>query len=247
MGPWQVISVGGRLIRRCVIFLMGLAAMVQLGPTVVMTGSMAISLVIYAAAFGVKYAAGFILLLFFHELGHLVASRVVGIPTGVPIFLPFIGAVISLKRAPRNAKMAANVAIGGPALGTLTALICLAIYFWNDSILMLVLAYTACLLNLFNLIPCDPLDGGRIASAISPHMWWVGSLVIGGLFFYTYNFIMLLIFFISLLRLWRSDNMNDAEDYYRLSVRQRLTVLWWYLGLLAVLGLTTLYTANLLR
>ena len=247
MGPWRVIRVGGQLVRRSAVFLMGLAAMIQLGPAAAMAASMLISLLIYAVAFGLKYAAGFILLLFFHELGHLFASRVVGLRTSAPIFLPFIGAVISLKQLPNNAKTEANIAIGGPAMGTLSALVCLVFYFWTDSLLMLVLAYTACLLNLFNLIPCDPLDGGRIAAAVSPHMWWVGSLVTGVLFFYTYNFIILLIFAVSLLRLWRSEKWDDNSTYYRLSLRQRLRVLWWYLGLLTVLGIATLYIADLLR
>jgi len=247
VGPWQVISIGGRLVRRGVLFLMGLAAMVKVGPTATMAASMLVSLFIYALAFGFQFAAGFVILLFVHELGHLAASRVVGLPTSTPVFLPFIGAVISLKQPPRNAKMEANVAIGGPAVGALSALICLAFYFWTDSVLMLVLTYTACLLNLFNLIPCDPLDGGRIASAISPHMWWLGSIVIGGLFFYTHNIIILLIFIVSLFRLWRGDNWDGDGTYYKMTLRQRLTVLWWYLGLLAVLGLTTLYSADLLH
>jgi Zn-dependent protease len=247
VGPWQVISFGKRAVRRSVLFIMGLAAMIKLGPTAAMAASMLVSLAIYAAAFGLQYAIGFVLLLFFHEAGHLVASRIVGLATSAPIFLPFIGAVISLKQLPRNAKMEANVAIGGPAMGTLTALVCLVFYFWNDSLLMLVLAYTACLLNLFNLIPCDPLDGGRIAAAISPHMWWLGVLVIGALFFYTYNLIILLIFVFSLFRLWRGERWDDNQPYYRLTLRQRLTVLWWYLGLLTVLGVATLYIAELLR
>lgn len=247
MRTWRVISVGRRMLRRSVLFVMGLAAMVQLGPATTMAASMAVSLAVYAAAFGINYAAGFILLLFFHELGHWVASRIVGLSASVPVFLPFIGAVISLKQRPDNAKMEANVAIGGPAMGTLTALICLIFYFWTDSLLILVLAYTACLLNLFNLIPCDPLDGGRIAAAISPHLWWMGSLVIGGLFFYTANVILLFVFVFSLLRLWRGEKWEDDNLYYRLSLKQRLTVLWWYLGLLGVLGITTLYIAGLLR
>nr|WP_218039596.1 site-2 protease family protein [Dendrosporobacter quercicolus] len=247
VGPWRVITIGGQLIRRSAVFFLGLAAMIQLGPAAAMAASMLISLAIYAAAFGLKYAAGFILLLFIHELGHLFASRVVGLATSAPIFLPFIGAVISLKQLPNNAKMEANIAIGGPAMGTLSALICLIFYFWSDSLLMLVLAYTACLLNLFNLIPCDPLDGGRIVAAISPHLWWIGILVIGGLFFYTHNIIMLLIFAVSLLRLWRSEKWDENSTYYRLSLRQRLRVLWWYLGLLTVLGITTLYIAELLH
>jgi Zn-dependent protease len=226
----------------CVI---GLVAMLTLGPTAAMAVSMMVSLAVYALAFGLKFAIGFVLLLLAHELGHVIASRAVGLGVSSPVFVPFIGAVIRLKQAPVNAKMEANVAIGGPALGTLSALVCLAFYLWTDSILLLVIAYTACLLNLFNLIPCDPLDGGRIAVAISPHMWWLGSIVICGIFLYTYNVFILIIFLFSLYRLWCNDSQDDI--YYQLSLRQRLTVLWWYLGLVAVLGGTTLYIAELLR
>ncbi len=245
MKLWRVVSLGSRVLRRSMVCVIGLVAMLTLGPTAAMAISMLVSLAVYALAFGLKFAIGFVLLLLAHELGHVIASRAVGLGVTSPVFVPFIGAVIRLKQAPVNAKMEANVAIGGPALGTLSALVCLVFYLWTDSILLLVIAYTACLLNLFNLIPCDPLDGGRIAVAISPHMWWLGSIVIGGIFLYTHNVFILIIFLFSLYRLWCNDNQDDI--YYHLSLQQRLTVLWWYLGLVAVLGGTTLYIAGLLR
>lgn len=245
MGLWKVVSLGGRVAQRMVVCVLGLLAMINLGSTVTMTVSLLISLAVYAMAFGVKFAAGFVILLFIHELGHWGASRIVGLRATTPLFIPFVGAVISLNKAPINAKMEANVAIGGPALGVLSALLCLAVYFWTDSILLLVLAYTACLLNLFNLIPCDPLDGGRIAAAISPHMWWVGSIIIGVVFFYTYNFFILIIFLFSLFRLWQGE--EAGAHYYNLSIGQRVKVAWWYFGLLAVLGVTTLHIVELLR
>lgn len=241
----QVITIGGKLIRRGVLAVLGLVALVNFGPAGAIAISMLVSLVVYAAAFGFKFALGFVLLLLFHELGHLIASRAVGVKTQGPIFVPFIGAALALKDVPVNARVEANIAIGGPAVGTLSALVCLTYYLWTDSMLTLVLAYTACLLNLFNLIPCDPLDGGKIAGAISPHMWWVGTLAIGVLFIYTHNLFILLIFFVSLFRLWRGDCDNNV--YYQLTLGQRLTMLWWYVGLLLVLGVATLYIAETLR
>lgn len=241
----QVITVGGKIIRRSAITVMGLLALLNIGPTAAVAVSMLVSLIVYAFAFGLKFAVGFVLLLFIHELGHVIASRAVGVKTSGPIFVPFIGAALSLKQAPVNARMEANIAIGGPAAGTLSALACLAFYLWSDSLLMLILAYTACLLNLFNLIPCDPLDGGKIVGAISPHMWWVGTIAIGLLFIYTSNFFILFIFFMSLLRLWRGDVGENA--YYQLTIGQRLTMLWWYVGLLLVLGVATLYIAETIR
>ncbi|SMC40626.1 site-2 protease family protein [Sporomusa malonica] len=246
MNSWRVINLGRRVLRRAGIGIIGLFALVQMGGAFSTAVSMLVSLAFYALAFGSRFALGFIFLLLVHELGHVAASRIVGLRASGPTFIPFIGAVISLNRAPINAKMTANIAIGGPAAGTLSALGCLALYLWSDSTLMLVLAYTSCLLNLFNLIPCAPLDGERIAAAISPRLWWIGSFVIGIVFLYTYNILVFIIFLFSLFELWRGDD-QQASSYYRLTATQRLNVAWWYFGLLSVLGVTTLYTMDLLK
>ena len=247
MKAWQVVSFGKRVLGRGAICVAGAVAMLKMGPVVMMALSMFISIAVYAVAFGLKFALGFVLLLFAHEYGHLVASRVVGLKVSSPIFIPFVGAVIRIKELPLNVKMEANVAIGGPAMGTLSALFCLAIYFWTNSMLMLVLSYTACLLNLFNLIPCDPLDGGRIAAAISPRLWWLGSMVIGVLFVYTYNVFVLIILVFSLFRLWQGNDIKNNLLYYQLTAGQRLAVGWWYFGLIIVLSGTTLYIIGILN
>jgi len=247
MKAWQVVSLGKRVLGRGIICVAGGVAMLKMGPMVMMALSMFISIAVYAVAFGLKFALGFVLLLFAHEYGHLVASRVVGLKVSSPIFIPFVGAVIRIKELPLNVKMEANVAIGGPAMGTLSALFCLAIYFWTNSMLMLVLSYTACLLNLFNLIPCDPLDGGRIAAAISPRLWWLGSMVIGVLFVYTYNVFVLIILVFSLFRLWQGNDIKNNLLYYQLTAGQRLAVGWWYFGLIIVLSGTTLYIIGILN
>ncbi|WP_094603791.1 hypothetical protein SPSIL_041970 [Sporomusa silvacetica DSM 10669] len=246
MNCWQVINLGRRVLRRAGIGIVGLLALFQVSGALSTAVSMLVSLAFYAFAFGVKFGIGFILLLLVHELGHIVASRIVGLRANGPTFIPFIGAVISLNRPPINAKMTANIAIGGPAAGTLSALVCLVFYLWSSSTLMLVLSYTACLLNIFNLIPCAPLDGERIAAAISPRLWWIGSFVIGVVFLYTYNILVLLIFLFSLFELWRGEETQE-HGYYQLTATQRLKVAWWYFGLLSVLGLTTLYTLELLK
>jgi Zn-dependent protease len=245
MKAWQVVSFGRRILGKITLFIVGCIAMLKMGSTVAMAVSMVISILVYAVAFGLKFAIGFVILLLLHEWGHLAASTVVGLPASRPIFVPFIGAVIRIEELPLNAKMEANVAIGGPAMGTLSALVCLAFYLWTDSLLMLVLSYTACLLNLFNLIPCDPLDGGRIAVAISHRLWWLGSIIIGALFLYTYNFFLFIFFLFSLYRLWKNVDIKENFDYYHLTIGQRLAVGWWYFGLIIVLGITTLYIGGI--
>ncbi|MGL5514559.1 MAG: site-2 protease family protein [Sporomusa sp.] len=246
MNSWWVIKVGRQVLKRAGLGVVGLLALVQMGGALSTAASMLVSLAFYALAFGSRFALGFVFLLLVHEMGHVVASRIVGLRASGPMFIPFIGAVISLNRAPVNAKMTANIAIGGPAAGTISALACLAFYLWSDSTLMLVLAYTACLLNLFNLVPCAPLDGERIAAAISPRLWWIGSFVIGAVFLYTYNLLILIIFLFSLFELWRSEDQREGS-YYQLTVAQRVKVALWYFGLLSVLGVTTLYTMELLK
>jgi Zn-dependent protease len=245
MGLVKVISLGQRLVQRVTVCVIGAVAMLGVGSAASMTLSMLLSVALYAVAFGWKFAMGFVILLFLHELGHVLASRIVGLKSSNPVFIPFLGAVIKIQD-PVNVKMEANVAIGGPALGTLSALACLALYLWTDDILMLVLSYTACLLNLFNLIPCAPLDGGRIAAAISPHMWWVGTIATGLLFLFTSNIFLLIILVFSLIRLWMG-NADTHPRYYQISMRQRLRVAWWYFGLLFVLGGVALYLVELIR
>lgn len=235
------------LAKRLAVVFMGAVALLKLHATFTMFLSMAISVLVYALPFGFWFAVGFVVLLFAHEFGHVLASRAVGVSASPPLFIPFLGAMIRLGKKPQNAKMEANIAIGGPAMGALSALLCIAFYFWTDSVLLLVLAYTACILNLFNLIPSDPLDGGKIAAAISPLLWWGGAAVIGALFFYTYNAMIFVIFIFSLRRLWGWRGAERDEAYDQLSAGQRFTVFWRYIGLVAVLGAATLYIGDLLR
>jgi Zn-dependent protease len=130
---------------------------------------------------GFAGALGLVLLLFVHEMGHVFASKYYGIPVSVPVFIPFLGALITMKRPPKNVKEEAVMALGGPILGSLGALVCLGVFMVNENPLWLWLAYVGFLLNLFNLIPISPLDGGRIAGAIWRGFWFIGlaALVVG--------------------------------------------------------------------
>lgn len=245
MRLWRVVRLGEQTLRHLLVVVIGAVTMSGFAPAVAAAGSMLLSLGLYALAFGWKFAIGFVVLLLAHELGHALAARVVGLKPSLPMFVPFVGAVISLRQPPVNAKMEANIAIGGPALGTLSALGCLIFYLWTDSSLMLVLAYTACVLNLFNLLPCAPLDGGKIAAAISPRLWWLGSFTTGLLFLYTNNLFIFFIFCFSLFQVWRGDQCFG--HYYHLRLSARIKVALWYFGLLAVLGVTAVYLVTLLH
>lgn len=245
MNPGKVFCIQSKMIRRFIVCLLGAAGLLHVGQMTAMTLSLVISLLLYALAFGMRFAAGFILLLLVHEMGHIAAARLIGLAVSKPLFIPFVGAVISLEKPPVNAKAEANIAIGGPAAGTMSAIGCLTLYLWTDDFLFLVLAYTACILNLFNLIPCEPLDGGKIAAAVSPRLWWGGALFAVLLAWYTGNLCILIVFLFTLVRLWQGSDVGGS--YYQLTPKQRFSVIWWYFGLLAVLGLMTLYIMERLR
>jgi Zn-dependent protease len=139
------------------------------GKLVTTGGTMLLSLAIYATIWGWPYAAGFVALMFAHEMGHFVAARQRGLDVGAPTFIPFVGAWINLRDQPHNVETEAYVAAAGPLVGTVAAV---AVYLWGrstDSGLLLAIAYAGLFLNLFNLLPLSPLDGGRITAIIDRH------------------------------------------------------------------------------
>jgi Zn-dependent protease len=133
-----------------------------------------ISIFAYAWRFGWAGATGFVALLFVHEMGHVLMLRSQGVPASVPMFIPFVGAIISMKQYPKSVVEEAYSAIAGPVLGSVGALVCLAIYFVTGSQLFAWLAYIGFFLNLFNLLPMSPLDGGRVIGAVWRGFWVLG-------------------------------------------------------------------------
>jgi Zn-dependent protease len=206
---------------------------------VVTTGaSMLVSIAAYAWLWGLPFAVGFVLLIFVHELGHVLELRRQGVPASAPLFIPFLGAVIGMKELPDDAWKEARVALAGPILGSVGAAVCWAAGAALDSDLLIALAFVGFLLNLFNLIPIVPLDGGRAAAALHPAIWFVGLLVILGLVVLNPNPLLLIIVVLGGLDLWnRWRHRDEAAEYYALPTSQRVAVGVVYLGLAAVLGL----------
>lgn len=156
---------------------------------------------------------------------------------GAPVFIPFMGAFIALKEAPRNAWIESQVGIGGPLLGAAGAAVCYAIFLATGNALFSALAYTGFLLNLFNLMPISPLDGGRIVTALSPWMWLAGLVGVGLLMFVHFNIILLLIMLVSLPRLFSLFRTKTAEEarFFEVTPQQRWTMGAMYFGLIALL------------
>lgn len=202
-------------------------------------GTMILSIVFYAMNWGWPFAVGFVLLIFVHECGHLIVARRFGLKVGAPVFIPFMGALIALKEAPRDAWVESCVGIGGPLLGTLGAGVCGGIFVLTQQPLFLALAYTGFMLNLFNLMPIGFLDGGRIATAISPWLWVLGLVILVAFIFMQQhiNFLLILILIMSLPRVWSLFRPKSDEEkrYFEVTKEQRTTMAVLYFGLIALL------------
>lgn len=205
-------------------------------------GTALVSVVAYSLFWGWKFAVGFVILLFVHEMGHVIQLRREGIKATAPMFIPFLGAVVTMKSMPDDALAEARVGLAGPVLGTVGAGVCLGIAEATDSDLLRALAYIGFFLNLFNLLPVVPLDGGRAMAAMAPWMWFVGFGALVALALLFPNPILFIIVFfgaLELYRRWKQRKSGSLEQaaYYRVSPRNRLLVAGVYIGLVVVLVL----------
>jgi len=201
--------------------------------------SMVVSIGAYSLLWGWKFALGFVALLFVHEAGHALEAKRQGLPVSAPVFIPFLGAAILLKENPQNAWREAQIALAGPIVGSLGA----AVVWWygeaTDNNLLIAVAFTGFFLNLFNLLPIVPLDGGRAVAALHPALWLVGLVGLAALTFVAPNPILILILVVSAMELWnrwRARDTPEARTYYSIAPWQRVAVAVTYLGLAAALG-----------
>jgi Zn-dependent protease len=204
---------------------------------------MLISIFAYGLVFGWPYAVGFVLLIFVHEMGHYIAARQRGLNVGAPTFIPFVGAWINLKDLPHDVETEAYVGLAGPLVGTLGALGCYFAARQYGSPLLLALSYAGFFLNLINLIPISPLDGGRVTAVISPKMWLLGVPILLGLFLVRPSPVLVLIAILAVpqvMKAWRYDpSAPENRDYYAVSMEHKVIYGAAYIGLAAFLAVMT--------
>src|SRR3954454_20861440 len=135
---------------------------------------MLVSVAAYSLIWGWTFALGFVLLLLVHEMGHVIQFRREGVEASAPMFIPFLGAVVTATSMGDDAAAEARVGLAGPVLGSLATLIPLGIWIATGDEFWQALAYIGFFINLFNLLPVLPLDGGRAMAALWPWMWIVG-------------------------------------------------------------------------
>jgi Zn-dependent protease len=203
-------------------------------------GTMLVSIVAYATIWGFSFALGFVILILVHEMGHVIALRREGIKASAPMFIPFLGAVISARSLGDNAAAEARVGLAGPVLGSIGAAACIPLWHATGNELFRALAFTGFFLNLFNLLPVIPLDGGRAMAAMAPAMWVVGFLGMVALAILFPNPIILIIAVVAgfeTYKRWQQRRHGGLEQlaYYRVAPLDRALIAAVYLALIALL------------
>ncbi len=205
------------------------------GKVLLTFSTMLLSMWAYAHFYGWPFGVGMVLLIFIHECGHALAARMRGIPSTLMVFVPFMGAAVFTKRSGKNIAEDAFIGIMGPVVGTLGALACVAGYGITGATFWLALAEWGFLVNLFNLTPTVPLDGGWIAPLFSPKLLAFGVILL--LFVGWRNPLILVLAALSIPRIiggWRAD--PKTQPYYQATSSDRWRFGFAYFGLAAFLG-----------
>jgi Zn-dependent protease len=186
---------------------------------------------------------GFVALIFIHEMGHFLAARQRGLDVGAPTFIPFFGAWIVLKDKPMNAETEAYDGHAGPVAGTIGAVVCFFLGIALSSDLLLALSYAGLFINLFNLVPVSPFDGGRITQVLSPRIWLIGAPILLAMFVWQRNPLLIVMLILSapqVVAAFRFDPKAPANaSYYATTLRTKVLYGALYLGLVAFLALAS--------
>jgi Zn-dependent protease len=116
---------------------------------------------LYWTWYGWKFALGFVVSIYIHEMGHIASLRRFGIAATAPMFIPGFGALVLLKERPGTVAQDARVGLAGPIWGLGAAIAAALIGALTGSPLCYAVARVGAWINLFNLIPVWQLDGGR--------------------------------------------------------------------------------------
>jgi Zn-dependent protease len=204
------------------------------------SATMLVSIAAYSLIWGWSFAAGFVILLLVHEMGHVIQLRREGIEASAPMFIPFMGAFVAAKSMGDDAGAEARVGLAGPVLGSIACLVPLVIWQATSNEFWQALAFVGFFLNLFNLLPVLPLDGGRAMAALSPWVWYVGYAGLVALTFAFPNPIMILILLLGGMETYKrfkARNSPEAKAFHDIPRSTRIGVAVVYLALAALLAL----------
>jgi len=217
-------------------------------PFLLTAGTALVSVVAYSFFGGPWFAVGLVLMIFVHEMGHVVEIRRQGMAATAPIFIPFLGAAIFQRSHAQSPMRQAQIGIAGPIAGTIGATVAFILYGQTHWVVLLLWAYYGFLINLFNMIPFGMLDGGWI---LAPTSKWVQ---VAGLAALAYGWVMgfisplvIIILILGLPMVWQRFR-NPALDAYLTSgpAGPRIAMGLAWLGLVAYLAFFFLQTEHML-
>jgi Zn-dependent protease len=209
--------------------------LVLLGLTKLSTfASMVAFFAVYWGLYGWRFALGFVLSIYIHEMGHVIALRKYGIAASSPMFIPFVGALVRLKQYPANVAQDARVGLAGPIWGLGATIIAWLSALITGHPIWYAIAHTSAWLNLFNLIPVWQLDGGRGFRALTRKQRGIALGVTLVMWAVTEETMLLLIGLGALYRLFSKDYPTEDDN----------GVLTQYVGLIVLLSMLVLMTSG---
>jgi Zn-dependent protease len=174
--------------------------------------SMAVSLGLYWSLWGWRFALGFVLSIYIHEMGHVAMLTRLGIRASAPMFIPFIGAIVRLKENLPTAREDARVGLAGPIWGFGAALAAYALSRAFDSPMMLAIATVGAWINLFNLAPVWQLDGSRAFRALTRQQRWIAVAVVAVALYVSSVQILWVVLIFAVVRAWGRDAAEKPDS-----------------------------------
>jgi Zn-dependent protease len=189
---------------------------------------------VYWTAWGLPFAAGFVISIYIHEIGHIAALRRYGIPATAPMFIPGIGALIRLRQVTMTARENARVGLAGPVWGLAAALAAYAAGLAGGGGMFLAIARTGAWLNLFNLLPVWQLDGNRGFAALTRRHRWIAVTSLLAAWVIAGDGLLLLLILAATVRAFGQDAPAEPDH----------GALWRYAGVTIALAVIFRITAN---
>lgn len=201
---WKFKAIGVFLLTKGKLLLFGLSK----GTTFF---SMLAAIGVYWTIHGWKFAIGFVLSIYIHEMGHVAAMNRYGLAATAPMFIPGFGAFIRMRQHPATVQEEARIGLAGPIWGTATAVACFLIYVTTDSPYWAALTHVGAMINLFNLMPVWQLDGGHAFKALNRSERWIATGVAGGMLLMTGEGLLVLIAILAVVQAFQTAP-NEAGD-----------------------------------
>ena len=193
---WKFKAIGVFLLTKGKLLLFGLSK----GSTFF---SMLAALGVYWTLWGWKFALGFVLSIYIHEMGHVAAMKRFGLAATAPMFIPGFGAFIRMKQHPATAQEEARIGLGGPIWGFGAAAACFLIYMATEQPFWAALTHAGAMINLFNLMPIWQLDGGHAFKALNRTERWIATGVTGAALLLTGEGLLVLIAILAAVQAFR--------------------------------------------